>query len=167
MPSYPSRTVLDEQKRWKIITMIANGSSRRTAAYYVGCSPATITRTADRDPEFAAQIALEGEILKGPIHRISKRRLPPPLPKQPAQHPSSDRHEVANPSLDLNHKPVSTSIVHLSPKKSTHRKHVAQGQQTVILSEAKDLRRFANHRGFFAPLRMTGKPAQPPANRIK
>jgi hypothetical protein len=55
--SYPSRTVLDNQKRWQVITLIANGSSRRVAADYVDCSPATITRTADRDPDFAAQLA--------------------------------------------------------------------------------------------------------------
>jgi hypothetical protein len=199
MSSYPSRTVLDDQKRWRVITMIANGSSRRVAAHYVGCSPATITRTADRDPDFAAQLAtaeqnleidalrslraaarkerywraaawllerknhddftlpdpelftqeqatklisamvrelikdlpelyiqrikrrmdevmqlaLEEEIIKGPVHRISKRRLPPPLPKYPAQHPSSGRNEVANPNLDLNPGPISTSIFQL------------------------------------------------------
>jgi IS30 family transposase len=46
-----SREVLDETKRLKIIAIVSNGSSRRTAARYVGCSPSTITRTAARHPE--------------------------------------------------------------------------------------------------------------------
>ena len=49
--------VLDETKRRTIIALLANGSSRRMAAGYVGCAPSTITRTAARDPEFAAQLA--------------------------------------------------------------------------------------------------------------
>lgn len=48
---------LDEKKRWKILTLLANGSSRRMAAKFVGCSASTITRTAQRDPEFAQQMA--------------------------------------------------------------------------------------------------------------
>jgi hypothetical protein len=50
------RPVLDESKRRTVIAMLANGSSRRVAAGYVGCAPSTITRTAARDPEFAAQL---------------------------------------------------------------------------------------------------------------
>ena len=53
----PSRPVLDEKKRAKIIALVANGSSRRMAARYVACAPSTITRTAMRDPDFAAQLA--------------------------------------------------------------------------------------------------------------
>ncbi len=49
--------VLDEKKRAKIIALLANGSSRRMAARYVGCAASTIIRTADRDPEFAEQMA--------------------------------------------------------------------------------------------------------------
>jgi len=49
--------VLDETKRRTIIALLANGSSRRMAAGYVGCAPSTLTRTAARDPEFAAQLA--------------------------------------------------------------------------------------------------------------
>jgi hypothetical protein len=49
--------VLDEARRRTIIALVSNGSSRRMAAAYVGCSPSTITRTAARDPEFAARLA--------------------------------------------------------------------------------------------------------------
>ena len=49
--------VLDEEKRRKIIAVLANGSSRRVAANYVGCAPSTITRTTLRDPEFAVAVA--------------------------------------------------------------------------------------------------------------
>ena len=49
--------VLDETKRRMIIALLMNGSSRRMAAGFVGCAPSTITRTAARDPEFAAQLA--------------------------------------------------------------------------------------------------------------
>jgi hypothetical protein len=53
----PTPETLDDQKRWKIISLLANGCSRRVAARFVGCSPMTITRTAARDPAFADQIA--------------------------------------------------------------------------------------------------------------
>ncbi len=54
---HPGRPpVLDEDKRRTVIAMVANGSSRRMAAAYIGCAPSTITRTAARDPEFAAQL---------------------------------------------------------------------------------------------------------------
>ena len=49
--------MLDDKKRAKIVALVANGSSRRMAARYVGCAPSTITRTAMRDAEFAAQLA--------------------------------------------------------------------------------------------------------------
>jgi len=55
--SISSRYVLDQSKRGSIIALIANGSSRRVAARFVGCAPATITRMAARDPEFAEQLA--------------------------------------------------------------------------------------------------------------
>ena len=54
---------LDEAKRRKIIALLANGSSRRVAARVVGCAHSTITRTAERDPEFAADV---GAFLTGP-----------------------------------------------------------------------------------------------------
>ncbi|MGA2620847.1 MAG: hypothetical protein ABSF26_24765 [Thermoguttaceae bacterium] len=52
-----SRNVLDEAKRMKILALLSNGSSRRTAACMVGCAPSTITYTAARDPQFAEEIA--------------------------------------------------------------------------------------------------------------
>jgi hypothetical protein len=51
------RYVLDETKRGIIVALVANGSSRRVAARYVGCAPSTITRTAARDPKFGAELA--------------------------------------------------------------------------------------------------------------
>jgi hypothetical protein len=47
---------LDEDKRTKIIALVANGSSRRVAAKIVGCAASTITRTAARDPHFAEML---------------------------------------------------------------------------------------------------------------
>jgi hypothetical protein len=48
---------LDDAKRKTVIALLSNGSSRRVAAGYVGCAPSTITRTAARDPDFAAEVA--------------------------------------------------------------------------------------------------------------
>jgi hypothetical protein len=48
--------VLDETRRRKILALLANGSSRRVAARIAGCSHSTIVRTAQRDPEFAAEL---------------------------------------------------------------------------------------------------------------
>ena len=57
-PNFGGRPpVLDEEKRRKIIAMLANGSSRRVVANYIGCAPSTITRTILRDGEFAAAVA--------------------------------------------------------------------------------------------------------------
>ncbi len=50
-------TVLDEAKRMKIVALLSNGSSRRTAACMVGCAPSTITYTAAHDQQFAEEIA--------------------------------------------------------------------------------------------------------------
>jgi hypothetical protein len=47
---------LDQEKRRKIIALLAGGNSRRTAAGYVGCAPNTIVRTMLRDPDFAAAV---------------------------------------------------------------------------------------------------------------
>jgi len=56
-PNRPGRPeALDEVKRCKIIALLANGSSRRVAARVVGCAHTTITRTAQRDPRFAAEL---------------------------------------------------------------------------------------------------------------
>ena len=51
------RPLLDDDKRTQILAILTNGSSRRIAAHYVGCSPGTITHTAQRDPQFADQLA--------------------------------------------------------------------------------------------------------------
>jgi hypothetical protein len=59
MPRSPRET-LDEKKKGKIIALLANGSSRRMAARFVGCSASTIVRTAMRDLDFARQV-LEAE----------------------------------------------------------------------------------------------------------
>lgn len=48
--------LLDHVKKREILAILAMGCSRRTAACYVGCSPKTIQNTADRDPDFAAQL---------------------------------------------------------------------------------------------------------------
>ena len=56
-PPFDYRYVLDEPKRRLIVALVANGSSRRVAAHFVGCAPSTITRTAARDPDFAQQMA--------------------------------------------------------------------------------------------------------------
>lgn len=50
------RHVLTNTKRKMIISLVANGSSRRVAAQYVGCAPSTITRTVRRIPEFAEEL---------------------------------------------------------------------------------------------------------------
>lgn len=48
--------VLDALKKREILAILAVGCSRRAAAHYVGCSPATIQNTAARDLEFAAEL---------------------------------------------------------------------------------------------------------------
>ncbi len=47
---------IDEGRQREICAIIAVGGSRRTAAKYVGCSPDSIRRRADRDPEFAKRL---------------------------------------------------------------------------------------------------------------
>jgi hypothetical protein len=66
-------TVLDEEKRRKIIAMLANGSSRRMAAAYAGCAHSTLARTICRDPQFAAAVAdAEKNTEIEALHRIRK-----------------------------------------------------------------------------------------------
>lgn len=48
--------VLTEEKRNAIVAILSVGCPRYVAARYVGCSPATIARTAARDPQFAARL---------------------------------------------------------------------------------------------------------------
>lgn len=47
---------LDETKQATVCALIAVGCSRRQAAEYVGCSPATIANLAKRDAPFAEQL---------------------------------------------------------------------------------------------------------------
>jgi len=49
-------TVLDADKKRDILTILAMGGTRRTAAEYVGCTRQTIRNTANRDPQFAARL---------------------------------------------------------------------------------------------------------------
>ncbi len=51
------RPALDRDKRHRLLALLSLGCSRRVAARYVGCSSATITNTAARDPAFAEQLA--------------------------------------------------------------------------------------------------------------
>jgi len=50
------KPILTDTKRAEILAIVGVGCSRRMAALYVGCSPSTITNTADRDPAFAAEL---------------------------------------------------------------------------------------------------------------
>ena len=50
------RPVLDQKKKQTICAILGVGGNRRLAAQYVGCSPKTIRRTAERDAEFAAEL---------------------------------------------------------------------------------------------------------------
>jgi hypothetical protein len=56
MPKGSRPFALDEGKKREILAILSMGCSRRAAAKYVGCAPATIVNTARRDPEFAAQL---------------------------------------------------------------------------------------------------------------
>lgn len=48
--------VLDGKKRLQIVAIMSVGCSQAVAAQYVGCAPATISNTAERDPVFGAEI---------------------------------------------------------------------------------------------------------------
>jgi hypothetical protein len=48
--------VLDEFMMREICAILAVGCGRATAAQYVGCHPDTIRNTAQRDPQFAAEL---------------------------------------------------------------------------------------------------------------
>ncbi len=49
--------MLDEHKKREVIAIVTVGCTRYTAARYVGCRPADISREIGRDRDFAAQIA--------------------------------------------------------------------------------------------------------------
>lgn len=50
------KPVLDDAKKREIIAILSVGCSRRAAARYVGCAPATILREAQRDAHFADEL---------------------------------------------------------------------------------------------------------------
>jgi len=50
------RPALDDEKRAQILAILTVGCSQNMAAQYVGCSPETIRRTAERDPKFAKKL---------------------------------------------------------------------------------------------------------------
>jgi hypothetical protein len=56
MPHGARPPALDASKKREILAILTMGCSRRAAAKYVGCAPATIGNTASRDAEFAAQL---------------------------------------------------------------------------------------------------------------
>lgn len=49
--------VLDAVKQREILAIVSVGCSRRMAARYVDCAASTISATARREPDFAAQLA--------------------------------------------------------------------------------------------------------------
>jgi len=76
-PSNPAtssgKNGLDETKRRRILALLTNGSSRRAAARHVGCHPASITRLAARDPEFAHQMSAAQQTIEVEcLHAIRK-----------------------------------------------------------------------------------------------
>ena len=74
---HPGRPpVLGPSERQRLLDLLAAGCSRRVAAMQVGCAPSTISRTAARDPAFAADIvraesSLETQLL-GSICQAAK-----------------------------------------------------------------------------------------------
>lgn len=48
--------ILDAVKQGQVLALLSVGCSKAVAARFVGCVPATITRTARRDPQFAAAL---------------------------------------------------------------------------------------------------------------
>ena len=55
---------LGAEERKEIVELSKRGCSRRSIARRLGCSAQTIARTADRDPDFARQLAPEPKIQK-------------------------------------------------------------------------------------------------------
>ena len=72
------RGLLDPVKRTILLKLLAKGLSRRAAAGLVGCHTAAVGRTAQRDPEFALQLAEAEEALSlaGPAAHHRRRRRP-------------------------------------------------------------------------------------------
>lgn len=48
---------LDEYRRREVLAIVSVGCSRRTAARYLGCSPSTIRREAQRDRAFGDELS--------------------------------------------------------------------------------------------------------------
>jgi hypothetical protein len=57
MPTNGRPLTLSEQKKAKIIALLAAGCSKLTAASVVNCHPQTIANTVKRDPQFAERLA--------------------------------------------------------------------------------------------------------------
>ncbi len=55
-PKKTKPKVLTTKQKSEVIAILSVGCPRKTAARYVGCSPAIITRTAEKDPDFAEQL---------------------------------------------------------------------------------------------------------------
>ncbi len=65
------RTGLDENKRGQVLAILSVGCSQNRAAEYVGCAPATIRRTAERDPKFAKALReVKGGVELGLIRQV-------------------------------------------------------------------------------------------------
>lgn len=73
------RPVLNLSKRQSIIAMVANGSSRRVAARFIGCASSTITRTATRDPEFAVELVRAEQTAE--VHQLRNVQSAAKIPK--------------------------------------------------------------------------------------
>jgi len=56
MSRHGRKSTLDDGKRREILAILSVGCSQTVAARYVGCSPSTIRRAAERDAEFAAKL---------------------------------------------------------------------------------------------------------------
>jgi transposase len=51
------KPVLDETKKRQVVSMLLDGCTRRAIARFFQCSLSTISRTAQRDPEFGEKVA--------------------------------------------------------------------------------------------------------------
>jgi hypothetical protein len=57
--------VLDDFRKQMVLRVIGKGYSRTLAAWFIGCAVSTIMRTAQRDPQFAADLAQAETVLLG------------------------------------------------------------------------------------------------------
>ncbi len=68
--------MLDGEERRRLVELLASGCSRRVAAMQIGCEANAITRTAEGDRMFAAEVIraesnLEGKLL-GSVRRAAE-----------------------------------------------------------------------------------------------